>query len=439
MQVSVETKGSLGRSMTVELPEERIASAVEERLKSMTRTSRIQGFRPGKAPLRVIKQRFGSQVRQEVVDKLVNSSFHEAAQQEDLKPVGRPLIDPLQEEVGNGLSYTATFEVMPEIKLNPIEELRLEKPVCEIEEVDVDRMIEKLRRQNRTFQVVERAAGNGDLVNINFQGLVDGEELESLKAEEVDIEIGEDRLFPGLDQGLDGASSGQSLELKLTLPEDFYSAELAGKPALFQIEVNKVMEAVWPDLDEAFFENFGVSDGGEQAFRQEIRNHMNRELQVELRKRYRDSIMNALHDANEIDVPDVMVNIEAERMQQLLALDLEKRGIAKENISQLAALEDFKNTARRQVALQLLTAELIRTRELQAKPEKVREIIETWAQSYDDSEEFINWHYRDKESMARVESIALEDEVIECISSLGKVKELSLAFDELMNKRQTNN
>lgn len=438
MQVSVETKGPLERSVTVDVPEERIAGAVEEQLKSMSRTSRVQGFRPGKAPMRVIKQRFGPRVRKEVVEKLVSSSFVEAVNQEDLKPVGRPLIDPVREEVGAGLSYTATFEVMPEISLNPVGKLQVEKPVCDIGDADVERMIEKLRRQRREFREVERAAGPGDRVNVDYQGVVDGEAPENLKSAGADIDIGEDMFIPGLEAGLEGASAGQELALELAFPDDFDNQDLAGKPVVFQVRVNRVEEAVLPELAEEFFSAFGVSEGGEQAFRQEIRNHMDREVETALRNRYRDSIMQALHDANEIDVPITLVNAEFERLRDVLARDMEMRGVAREVTARFTATEALKNTARRQVALQLLTAELIRSQELRAKPEKVREIIESRAQSYEDSTAFVNWYYNDEKRLAEIESIALEDEVINCISALGKVKDKSLSFDELMNKGQTN-
>ena len=438
MQVSVESKGPLERSVTVDVPEERIAGEVEQRLKSMSRTSRVQGFRPGKAPMRVIKQRFGPQVRKEVVEKLVSSSFFEAVNQEDLKPVGRPLIDPLREEVGAGLSYTATFEVLPEISLNPVEKLQVEKPVCDIDDADVEKMIDKLRHQRREFREVERAAAEGDRVNVDYQGVVDGEAPENLKSEGVDIDIGEGRFIPGLEPGLEGASAGQDLELDLTFPDDLENTDLAGKPVVFRVRVNRVEEAVLPELDEELFQAFGVSEGGEQAFRQEIRNHMDREVEAALRNRYRDSIMQALYEANEIDVPNTLVNAEFERMREMLARDMEMRGVAKEVAARFTATDELKETARRQVTLQLLTAELIRSQELRAKPEKVREIIESRAQSYEDSTAFVNWYYNDEKRLAEIESIALEDEVIGCISSLGKVKDKSLSFDELMNKGQTN-
>ncbi len=421
----------------MDVPEERISSAVEERLKSMSRTSRIQGFRPGKAPLRVIKQRFGAQVRKEVVEKLVTSSFYEAVNKEELKPVGMPLIDPLQEKVGEGLSYTATFEVLPEIKLNPVAALEIDKPVCSIADDDVDRMIEKLRRQRRDFRVEERAAREGDRVNVQGQGLVDGEALENLKLENLDIEIGENMFIPGFEEGMIGATAGQSLNLNLTFPEDYNSEELAGKPVVFELQVNHVAGVVLPDMDAEFFEAFGVKEGGEPAFRQEIRRHMDREIETATRTRYRDSIMRSLYEANEIDVPNTLVDAEFERMKGMLARDMEMRGVAKEVAAQFAYTDELRTTARRQVTLQLLTAEIISSQQLSASPEKVREIIEKRAQSYEDSASLVNWYYNDKERLAEIEALALEDEVINWIASQGMVKEVPLSFDELMNKGQT--
>ena len=438
MQVSVETTGPLERSVTVDVPEERISSAVEERLKSMTRTSKIQGFRPGKAPLRVIKQRFGPQVRREVVEKLVSSSFYEAVTQEELRPVGAPLIDPLREEVGAGLSYTATFEVMPEFELSPVEDMEIEKPACNITDANVDEMIARLRLQRRDFQVVERAAQEGDRINVNYQGRVDGETSGNLNSENTNIEIGEKMYIEGLEKGLIGASAGDSLSLNLTFPENYNNEELAGKPVVFDFQVNHVAEAVLPELDAEFFKAFGVHDDDEEKFRLEIRQHMEREVEVAARTRFRDSIMQALYEANEIDVPNALVNTEFQRMQEMFVNDMKQRGISSEVFSKVADSAELKSTARRQVALQLLTAQIISSQNLRANPEKVREIIEKRAQSYEDSAALINWYYNDKQRLSEIESLALEDEVINWISTRGKVKELSLPFDELMNKGQTN-
>ncbi len=435
MQVSVASGSGLQRSIAVDIPEERILGAVEERLKSMSRTSQVQGFRPGKAPMRIIKQRFGPQVRSEVVEKLVNSSFYEAVTQESLQPVGQPLIDSLREAVGEGLSYTATFEVLPEIALKPVTDLHIEQPTCELTETDVDAMIDTLRRQRREFQQVQRAAGTGDQVNIDYQGTVDDDQ-EDLKGEGVAVILGDERYPPELEQGLQGATAGQSLELRLTFPEDFDSIRLSGKSATLQIRVNHVEEAVLPELNDEFFTNFGVSEGGEPAFRQEIRRHLDAEAATALRNRVRDSVMQALHDANDIDVPDTLVRAEVRRLLEQINMDTRMQGLSEEDANRLADSQDLQAMARRQVALQLLTAELIRANNLQAKPEKIRALIEARARSYQDPSALINWYYNDKERLAQVEALALEDELIDWVVGRGKVKKLSLSFDELVNKRQ---
>ena len=438
MQVSVETTESpLGRSVTVEVPEERISAEVDKRLESMTRTTRVQGFRPGKAPLRVIKQRFATQVRREVVDKILRSSFNEAIARENLKPIGAPMIAPLQADSGKGLSYTAKFEVMPEIKLNPVEKLEFEKPACDINDDDAKRMIEKLRGQRRQLQQVERAAKEGDVVNIDYKGLVGGEIFEGGEAEGLQVEIGMERLIPGFETGLIGASADETVSLDLNFPEGYHKEELAGKPVTFEIRVNSVSEPVLPELNEEFFQAFGVTEGGEEAFHREIHRHMGWEAEVAARSRFRDSIMQALYDANKIELPNVLVDAEIHRMQHQLVDNMKARGLSVEDSRKATELPMFEEPARRRVALQLLVGEIVRSQGLTAKPEKVREIIEKNAQSYEDSSGIINWYYNDKERLAEVEAIALEDEVIDWVAAQGKVKKVSLSFDELVNKGQT--
>lgn len=298
-------------------------------------------------------------------------------------------------------------------------------------------MIDKLRRQRRDFRVEERAAQDGDRVNVNCRGQVDGEALDNLTMENVDIELGQNQFIPGLEEGLMGASAGQSLTLDLTFPDDYSNEELAGKPALFELEVNHVAQAVLPELDAAFFEAFGVKDGDEQAFRQEIRQHMEREIEAATRTRFRDEIMKSLYEANEIELPKALVNAEFQRMRDMFIKDMSERGLSSEASSELLDSDYVQNTARRQVTLQLLTAQIISSQQLSANPEKVREIIEKRAQSYEDSAALVNWYYNDKERLAEVEALALEDEVINWVASKGTVKEVPLSFDELMNKGQT--
>lgn len=439
MQVSVETGGALERSLTVQVPEERIAAEVEERLQSMTKTTRVKGFRPGKAPLRVIRQRFGPQVRKEVLDKVLQSSFYEAVAQEKLRPAGAPLIAPLAADSGQGLSYTARFEVMPEVKLNPVEQLNIQKLVCEVSDDDVSAMIEKLRQQRAELQPVERSAQKGDWVNLDYKGGAEDGAAASLEAKGALLELGSGR-FPGaFEDQLVGAGAGDSLTLNLDIPEDYGREELAGKTVALEVKVNSVSAPVLPELNEAFFKNFGVAEGDMEAFRGEIRKHVEREAELAARACLRDSVMDALREANQVELPKVLVDGEIHRIKHELAGNLKVRGVPEKDID--AAVEkaapQFEETARRRVALRLLTAELIRAQDLKPAPEKVRAIIERNAQNYEDSSSMINWYYSDKERLAEIEALALEDEVIAWVASRGKVEESRLSFDELMNKRQT--
>ncbi len=423
--------------MTVAVPEERIATEVDARLRSMTKTTRLQGFRPGKAPLRVIKQRFESKVRREVVGEVVQASFYEAITQENLKPAGSPLIDPLNAGPDQGLSYTARFEIMPEVKLGPVEEMEFDQPVCDINDEDVNRMIEVLREQRRQPQEVERSAKAGDLVSVDFKGWVEGEAFAGGSGEAVQIEIGKKQVIEGFEEGLVGALKGDTLHLELKFPDNYHKAALADKPVTFDVKVNAVSELVKPELDDAFFQDFGVSEGGEAAFREAISEHMQRELAVAIRSRRRDAVMQALHDAHEIDLPKTLVDSEAHRMQHEFTEKLKSRGIALEEPHNMPEAGVFEEQARRRVALQLLVGELVREHELKASPEKVRAIIEKNAQSYEDPAAMINWYYSDKGRLAEIEAVALEDEVIDWVTSKAKARELHLSFDELMNKGQT--
>jgi len=285
--------------MRVTVPEERIATEVQKRLQNLARTTKIQGFRPGKVPFRIVQKRFGTQVRQEVVGEVVQSTFYEAISKENLRPAAYPDLSPVDAEPGQGLNYMAKFEVLPEVELAPVEALKIEKTVCEIGDEDLDKMIEVLRRQGRQPEQVERRAEQDDIVDIDFVGTVDGEVFEGGEAKEFKIEIGSKRLIAGFEDGLVGKQAGDQETLKLTFPEHYHKEALAGKPVEFAVTVNGVYEQVLPELDAAFFEGFGVQAGGEAAFRQEIIQHMQREAEAAIRQRLRDAVMDSLYAANE--------------------------------------------------------------------------------------------------------------------------------------------
>ncbi|NKB37921.1 MAG: trigger factor [Gammaproteobacteria bacterium] len=436
MQVSVETNGALERTMKVEVPEEKIVSEVENRLKSMSKTTKIQGFRPGKVPMKLIQKRYGPGVRQEVVGELVQNSYYDAITQEKLRPAGMPTIDPLEAELGQGLVYTAKFEVMPDIKLSAVEELEIEKPLCEIVEEDTNKMIETLRKQQQNFAVVEREAVSGDKLKIDFVGKMNGEVFEGGEAKDFELELGSNSFIPGFEDGLIGKKAGEEVTLDLTFPDPYQKEEFSGKPVEFTVTIHSVSEAVLAELDDDFFKNFGVQEGGYEAFVEEIKQHMSREAETALRNRQRDAVMNALHDANKVDLPKTMIEAEQSNMQKQFVENLKQYGVDNDKAPPVD-IAMFEEQATRRVALQLIVAELIRENELQADPAAVREMLEKNAASYEDPSAVINWYYSDKSRLAEVEAVVLEDAVIDWVSSKAVLKEQNLGFDELMNKGQT--
>ncbi len=422
--------------MKVEVAEEKIVTEVENRLKSLSKTTKIQGFRPGKVPLKIIQKRYGPGVRQEVVGELVQHSYFDAITQEKLRPAGMPTIDPLSAELGQGLVYTAKFEVMPDIELIAIEELNVEKPFCEIVDEDTEKMIETLRRQHQQFNVVAREAKPGDKVKIDFTGRMDGEIFEGGEASDFELELGSNSFIPGFEDGLLGTKGGDEVTLDLSFPDPYQKQELAGKPVKFAVTVHEVQEAVLPELDDEFFRGFGVSEGGMEAFVAEIKQHMGRESEAALRNRQRDVVMDALYDANKVELPKTMIETEQQNMQQQFTNNLKQYGVDNENAPPVD-VSLFAEQAAKRVALQLIVAELVSQHDLKTEPSKVREMLEKNAESYEDPDAIINWYYSDKSRLAEIEAVVMENAVIDLVISKASVTELGLRFDELMNKGQT--
>ncbi|MCC7411964.1 MAG: trigger factor [Gammaproteobacteria bacterium] len=436
MQVSLDNTGALERRLTIQVPEDRIAGEVHTRLKSLAQSTRIAGFRPGRAPLRVVEKRFGARVRQEVVGDVLRSTFREAVVKENLRPAGDPTIEPLTAEPGAGLSYTATFEVYPEVDLARLETVDIERPVCTVGESEIDAMTEKLRSQARTWSDVQRAAASGDRVTIDYRGLIDGEAFEGGSQDGAAIEIGAGRLIPGFEDGLIGALSGEHRQLALRFPDDFPRQELAGKDVHFEVDVKAVAAPVLPDLDETFFKQFGVTEGGLAAFRAEVRRNMQRELEQALRQKLRNNIMTALCNAYDIDIPRALVANESQRLLNDLRQRFAYQGASRE---QLDALDPalVAGEARRRVTLGLIIAEVVRANELRADPQQVRARVEAAAATYEDPAAVIKWYYEDRSRLGDVEAAVLEDESVEWVLARAKGREQPVAFDALMNPRQT--
>ena len=436
MQVSVENTGSLERKVRVEVPEDQVNTEVSNRLQRLMKTTKVQGFRPGKVPLKVIQGRYGVQVRKEVVGEMVQSTLFEALNKENLKPAGPPQIDDIADETGKSLAFTATFEIYPEVTLKPVAEMKLDKPVCTIVDQDISDMIDMLRKQRRELKPVERSAQNNDVVNINFEGFMDGEAFEGGKAENYQLELGSKSFIEGFEDGLIGKSAGEETTLNLNFPEDYGNEKLKGKPVEFKVKINTVNEPVLPEIDATFMEAFGVKDGNEETFRNEIKRNMNREAELTIRRKIKNTVFDALHEANTIELPQALVTKEQGRVRQELEANFRQQGM---DAGTLAKADPalFNDQAKKRVSLQLIIGEIIKQNELKADPAKVREMIEQAASGYEDPNAVINWYYSDQKNLSEVEALALEDVVIDWVLAHATVTEKACSFDEVMNKGQT--
>lgn len=422
--------------MTVAVPEDRIANEVQTRLEHLRKTARIDGFRRGKAPFSVVRRQFGTRVRDEIVGELLQSSFSEAMSKEALRPAGQPVIDPVSAKPGEGLTYTATFEVFPEIKLAAFETLAITRPDCEIGDADLDVMIARLREQHREWVAVERGAGDGDQVNIDFLGTIDGVPFDGGKGENFDVVLGQGSMIEGFEAGLLDHKAGEAVVLDLQFPEGYRNEQLSGKPVRFEITVNRVAEPVLPEINEAFFEKFGVREGGLEAFRAEVRENMGRERDRALRQRFTNEVMDKLGQANMFDLPAALIDNEAQRLRQQIARDLMMRGVNPGDM--LAQFEqNVRDRAHQRVKLGLIMAEIVKQAELRADPAKVRQMIESMSAGYEDPAAVVKWYYDNPQQLQQVEAMCLEEDAVNWIAGRAVVSVESISFDALMNPVQT--
>ncbi len=431
MQVSVESSEGLERRMTVELPAERVDEAVEKRLKEVARTVKLDGFRPGKVPMSVVRKKFKNDVRQEVFGDLVQSTYFEALTQEELTPAGEPsAIEPAANADGEGMSYTAVFEVIPEIVLNDLSEAKVSRTTAEVEDADLDEMIEKLRQQRIVWTAVERGAQNEDQVTMDFKGFIDGEAFEGGSADGVPLVLGSGRMIPGFEEGLAGVKAGESRKLELAFPEDYHAEDMKGKAATFDIDVKEVSAPVLPEIDEEFIKAFGISEGGVEAFRNDIRGNMQRELAEKLQNLVKEQVMDALVEANPMEVPGVMVNQEAQGIQKQTLDNMKQYG---QSTDMELPLDLFKEQAVKRVKLGLIIGEIIRVNELTVDNGRVQAKVEQFSQTYENPQEVIDYYSNNQEQLASIQNIVLEDQVVDWVLEQVQVEEVESKFGEVMN------
>jgi trigger factor len=422
MQVSIETTSGLGRRMTVQIPADQIDQQVESKLQQLARSVRLDGFRPGKVPLSVVKKRYGDQVRQETAGELIASTYEEALQRENLKPAGQPSIEQTRNQPGQELEYVAIFEIFPEVEPPELSDISIERMSAEVSESDVDNMLEKLRRQRVTWTKVERAAKQGDRVEIDFEGNIDGKPFPGNAAKRVPLELGSNTMIPGFEEQLVGVSPGESKTIEVTFPDDYGSAEVAGKTASFEVTVHAVAEPELPEINDEFARVFGVGDGGLEQLREEIRRNMERELEAVIKSKVRQQVFDALLEKTSLDVPSALIDSEIEALVKKDAPAADAAGDRSR----------YESEARRRVSLGLLIAEIIQRNQLQIDPQRVRQTIENLAQSYERPEEVVQWYYSNQEMLANVQTLIMEETVVEWVAGQTKVVEKSVSFDEIM-------
>ncbi|MBR9828270.1 MAG: trigger factor [Oceanospirillales bacterium] len=436
MQVSVETTSGLERQLTITVPAERIDQDVNKLVAQQARTRRLDGFRPGKVPTKVIKRMFGSAIRQDVLGQVVQESFYTAVEQEKLQPAGGPNIEFKNDKEGEDLQYVATFEVYPEIALKDLSGVELEKQTAEITDADMDTMIETLQKQQANWAEVERAATEGDRVKIDFEGFIDGEAFEGGKAEGHDLVLGSGSMIPGFEAGLEGKKAGEEFDLEVNFPEDYHAENLKGKKAVFKTKVQSVSAQELPELNEEFFSRFGIEEKELDGFKTEVRKNMERELKQALKMKLKDQVFSELLKVNAIDVPAALIDSEIDNLRRQA---IQQFGGENANIDpNMLPKEMFEEQAKRRVSVGLLVQEVVKTNKLEANEDRVRETVEEMASTYQDPQQVIDWYYSNDQVLNQIKSLVLEDQVVDHLVASATVTEKTVPYEEAIKPAQQN-
>lgn len=432
MQVSLETTQGLERRLTITVPADKVDGEVNGRLRQLAKTRRIDGFRPGKAPLAVIQKMFGASVEADVAGDLMQRNFFEAVISEKLNPAGMPTMEPAPIKAGQDFTFTATFEVYPEVEVAGLDAISIEKPQAAVQDADLDKMVVTLQKQHADWAEVERAAAIDDRVTMNFVGSVDGSEFEGGAANDFVLVLGSGRMIPGFEDGLLGKKAGEEFTLEVNFPEDYHAENLKGKPAQFAVTVTKVEVQELPELTEEFVKRFGIADGSLDGLKAEVRKNMDRELAQALKASVKEQVINGLLEQNPVDVPQSLINNEIETLRKQAMQRF--GGLDQKNAPQLPA-ELFQEQAERRVRVGLLLGEVIKKNEIKADDAKVQQIITDMSSAYEDPSEVIAYYNENPELLENVRNLAIEDQAIEFILSQAKVSDKQVSFDELMNKQ----
>ena len=435
MRVSVETTSGLERKLTVSVPAEEVDSAVDKKLAEAAQNVRLPGFRPGKVPMSVMKQRFGPGVRQEVLGDVINQSFQEAVMTESLRPAGQPSIEAKSVESGKDIEYVATFEIYPTVSLNEIKDFEVIRLSCEIGESDVNDIIEVFQKQQGQSVDMDRAAEEGDTLTIDFEGFKDGEAFEGGSGTDTALELGSGRMIPGFEDGLVGASAGDERTLELTFPEDYHSEELKGAAAEFKVVVKAVKALELAELNAELFASYGVEGDDVDAFRAEVQKNMERELKGAIDAHVKQQVMDAIIEAHpELEIPQSLISQETDALRGQMFQQF-GGGISPDmDLKSILPDEMFSERAETRVRLGLLVSELVQDLGVRAEPNKVRELIEEIASTYQDPEEVINWYYEDNNQLMGIESRVLEDAVVDKLLEQASVTDEVTGYQDALQR-----
>lgn len=426
MQVSVESGEGLERKLTIQVPAETVDKEVESRLNSMRTRVKVDGFRPGKVPLKVVKQQYGASVQQEVVGEVMQNSLRDAVVQESLNPAGSPTVEPTSVEPGKPLEFIATFEVYPEVELKDCSALEVERATAEVADADIDTMLDTLLKQRTTYETVERASQDADQMTINFNGSIDGEEFEGGQADSVPVVLGSGSMIPGFEEALAGKSAGDEFKFDVTFPEDYHAENLKGKVATFDTKVISVGEPKAPEIDEEFAKSFGVEDGSVDKLRSDIRGNMERELRNKLQESLKKEVMDKLLEANDVLIPKALIDHECENLQKQMMESGNLQG------GMTLPKELFEGEAKRRVGLGLVIGEVVKKAEIKPDADRVTAKIEDIAQTYEDPAEVVNHYNNNPQLKQGIEGLVMEEMVVDWIIDQAKVTDAPTNFSDLM-------
>jgi len=430
MDVSVENTGAIGRKMTVKIPAADFDQNIESRLATLAKTVKLPGFRPGKVPLKVVEARYSEQVLHEAAEELISSSYHDAVVQESVETAGPPSIEPKTMTRGEDLEYVATFEVFPQIPRTDIAGTSIVRKSCQPEEEDVTRTIETLRKRRTIWEAGESAAEEGDRLLIDFTGSVNGEPFEGGEAENYPVILGGSTLLPEFEAQLTDLKTGDQGTVDLTFPEDYPNEELAGQPAKFSVDVREVAKPKLPEIDEDFIKSFGVEEGTDEAFRNQILANLEKECSQKVRSDTHEAVMEALLLGNDFEVPETLIREETERAVTAARGQMQQQGLPADTP---VDPEQFRSSAERRVRLGLVMHTIVKQREIKPDDNAVRQRLEDMASSYDDPQQFIKWYSEDRSRLSQVEAAVVEDQVVEALLTDADVTDSEVSFEDLMN------